>query len=263
MPIKCYIRAFILIAVACSIELGIAYQVALHLHEGGAWLGWLLVFLSTSFVILFLLTHLLPNLSWFHPLISRLNKTDKILALTFDDGPNEPFTSQILEILNRAKVPATFFMLGRNLQNSSHLLNRMREAGHEIGNHTFSHDPLVFCSTQKIARELEAWEKLAGSSPWFRAPRGWKSPFLNRVLRKKGYRLVGWTRGVWDTDQPPADVLFKRLTRNLKNGEIILLHDGIDTRVNPDRSSLIEVLPRFLDFCSKKGFRFVRLDEAL
>jgi len=253
-----------LIVAACLAELFLTYQVGAYFTEGRSlWIFWLCLFLVLSSTILFLFTHLLPNISWFHPLSSRLDSSEKILALTFDDGPNEPFTSQILEILEKAKVPATFFVLGRNLNGDIQLLDKMRKSGHEIGNHTFSHRPLVFCSESEIRQELESWEKLVGSSQWFRAPRGWKSPFLNRVLRQKGYRLVGWSRGVWDTDQPPADILFKRLTRNLKNGEIILLHDGIDTHVKPDRSSLIEVLPRFLDFCAERGFRFVKLSEVL
>jgi peptidoglycan/xylan/chitin deacetylase (PgdA/CDA1 family) len=217
-------------------------------------------------VILFLTTHLLPCFSLFHPILCRAEGSEKILALSFDDGPNEPYTSQILDILKQEGIPATFFLVGENVSRYPEVVRRIQAEGHQIGNHSFTHTPVIFMSPDEIRDEIQKWEStlpvaLNSDGKIFRAPRGWKSPFLNQVLADKGYRLIGWTRGVWDTDQPGSEVLFQRLTQDIGPGEIILLHDGGNNLAGVDRSDLVAVLPRVLQHYRAQGFRFVKISD--
>lgn len=195
-------------------------------------------------------------------------RSEKWVALTFDDGPNEPYTSEILEVLKRYRVPATFFLVGKKVEQSPEVVRRILREGFGMGNHSWDHRSFVFMGPREVRREIERWEEIVGemgsvSLRLFRAPHGWKTPFLAGVLGQKKYRLIGWSRGVWDSDQPGTEILFQRLTRHPTNGEIILLHDGDGDREGGDRSQTVAVLPRVIEFYQGLGFRFVDLATLL
>lgn len=211
-----------------------------------------------------------PRFSLFGKTLSRGRSSGgKVIALTFDDGPSAPATARILEVLERFGVKATFFMLGANCVRHPDLVRRVQAAGHVIGNHTFSHRKLVFAGPQTILDEITQWEEVVGDAPLpgpklFRAPHGFKNPWLPTVLKRKGYHLIGWTRGIWDTDDGvDPDLLFRRATKNIRPGEVLLLHDGKDTSLNPDRSATVAVLPRLIEFYRQAGYRFVTIPEIL
>ena len=202
------------------------------------------------------------------PRSARSAHSERSVALTFDDGPNEPFTSQILDILKEQGVSATFFVVGKNVERFPAAVERIVREGHAVGNHTWDHRSLIGMGPASIRAEIGEWERAMEAiglpnARLFRAPHGWKTPLLSLVLREKGYRAIGWTRGVWDSDQPGVAVLYHRLTRRPRNGEIILLHDGADARAGIDRSQTVEVLPRAIQFYRSHGFRFVTLREML
>ncbi len=196
-------------------------------------------------------------------------RSGKRIALTFDDGPNEPYTSQILDVLKDKDVPATFFLVGQNVERYPETTRRILREGLPVGNHTWDHQPLVCLSPAAVREELEGWEKAMApvglpGAKIFRAPHGWKTPIVSFILKEKGYRLIGWSRGVWDSDRPDADVLFHRLTdRPLKDGDILLLHDGAENRPGIDRSQTVAVLPRVIDYYKNLGFRFVTIPDML
>lgn len=224
--------------------------------------------LLVSFISMGLLfsTHLLPCFNFYYSAYCRGPAAPKQIALTFDDGPNEPYTSQILDILKKQHVKATFFIVGLNATRYPQVVKRIQEEGHIIGNHTFSHSPLLFKNKAEIQMEIENWEKVMDDigihySHWFRAPHGWRSPFLPSVLQERGYRLAGWTRGVWDSDKPGIDVLYHRLSKGVAGGDIILLHDGEDIKTGADRSQTVGVLPQIIGDYKNQGFRFVTLTE--
>lgn len=225
---------------------------------------WILLILFLGLVI-FLCGIFLPCFPLFGTPFCRGDHHQKIIALTFDDGPNEPYTSLILSVLRKQGVHATFFVLGENAVRFPMTVSRIVMEGHVIGNHTMDHAPLALKSRAEILREIEEWEKVVGmtTDKLFRAPHGWKSPFLSSVLREKGYALIGWTRGVWDSDRPGADVLFDRITRHPEKGMILLLHDGEDTKIGRDRSQTVAVLPRVIEYYRNLGYRFVTLPEML
>lgn len=200
-------------------------------------------------------------------------KKEKWVALTFDDGPNEPYTSQILDILDREKVPATFFLVGKNIGKAPDVVRRMIRSGYLIGNHTEDHRPLVFMTPSEVTAEISGWEKAMEEVNYipfpkiFRTPHGWKTPIVTAELKEKGYRLIGWSHGLWDSDRPSTAILLQRLAAKAGDGGIILLHDGngdaTATSGSLDRSQTVKFLPELIRFYRERGFRFVSLKDLL
>ncbi len=187
------------------------------------------------------------------------------VALTFDDGPNGAATSTILDVLRRHNARATFFVVGEAVRRYPELVRRMYDDGHVIGSHTDHHRKLAWLSSVEVARELDGAADAivaAGAPPprWFRAPHGFKSPFLPRALVSRRLRMVAWTHGVWDTDLPGADVIAARAISCLSDGEILLLHDGT---VGADRSQTAAALDRILAAAAARGLSCVTVPEML
>ncbi len=196
------------------------------------------------------------------------NQKSHQIALTFDDGPQSPYTEEILDILKKENIPATFFILGKYAEKNPNLVKRIVTEGHAIGNHGWSHIPLAFKNREFIQTEIESWEKVM--SPWgeqpykiFRASHGWKNPWLVSILHQKGYQLIGWNVGVWDSDKPGKDVLLERLNANLDEGSIILLHDGDGDHEGADRSQTVAILPELIRECRSRGYTFVTIPEMM
>jgi peptidoglycan/xylan/chitin deacetylase (PgdA/CDA1 family) len=182
------------------------------------------------------------------------------IAITFDDGPSE-HTEAILDALAAAKARATFFWVGEHVRARPDLVRRALAAGHVIGNHTDTHRKLPLASAREleaqISRAQEALRQAgAGEIALFRAPHGFKSLFLGRVLRRHGLRLVGWTRGIWDTDNPGVDVIAHRGLVDMCDGEVLLLHDG-----GGDRSQTTAALPLILNGARGRGLELVTIPE--
>lgn len=191
------------------------------------------------------------------------------IALTFDDGPNGAATDGVLAALARHRARATFFVVGGSAAAEPERVRRITAAGHEIGNHTMDHAILTFRRPAEVRRQLTeaqaAIERAGAPRPrWFRAPHGFKSPFLPRALRESGLGLVAWTRGVWDTDCPGVDAIVERTVgqrgERLSDGEILLLHDG---ERGLDRSQTAGALDRILEGCRARGLEPVTLSELL
>jgi peptidoglycan/xylan/chitin deacetylase (PgdA/CDA1 family) len=190
----------------------------------------------------------------------------RAISITFDDGPNEPYTSGVLDILKALDVKAAFFMVGENVEAFPDAARRVAEEGHEIGNHGYDHTVLPLRSRahirNQIARTTALLERTAGVKPiFFRAPHGWRNPWMNRAARDEGCTPVAWTLGVWDTDRPGADQIVKRTLRGLSNGCILLLHDGRGTEHGTDSGQLVEALPAIIRGAREAGYRIVTLSE--
>jgi len=187
------------------------------------------------------------------------------VALTFDDGPNGADTAAVLDALARHHARATFFVVGEAARKHPELVRRMVDEGHVVGSHTDTHTKLAWLSRATIDRELADAEAaiVASGAPapvWFRAPHGFKSPFLPGALARRGMRLVAWSHGVWDTDRPGADVIAERAIGCLRDGEILLLHDGT---VGADRSQTATALDRILSAAAERGVQLVTIPEIL
>jgi len=183
------------------------------------------------------------------------------IALTFDDGPMESFTPQVLAILKEYGIPATFFCIGKRIQGREQLLQELHRAGHTIGNHSYSHHALFdLFSAGKMQRELEETGDLikeqVGKRPLlFRPPYGVTNPNLKKAIRKAGYQSIGWSVRSYDTIAKDADQLLEKVSKKVQPGDIFLFHDTMEVTV--------QLLPMFIKRMKEKGFSFVSVDQLL
>jgi peptidoglycan-N-acetylglucosamine deacetylase len=194
--------------------------------------------------------------------LGRLPTRDRVVALTFDDGPNPDATPRILDALAESGVAATFFILGRHAERWPALVQRVRDEGHAIGNHGYYHRKLHFQSPRYVREDLtrgaEAIAAACGVRPaLFRAPHGFRSPWVNRIAASLGERVVGWSLGVWDTDRPGADEIARRTVAGARPGSIVLLHDGDGYDPSGDRRQTAAAVPTVVRALMSTGYAFV------
>jgi len=191
------------------------------------------------------------------------------IALTIDDGPDPEVTPQILEMLEKAGVRATFFCIGERARRYPELMREIVRFGHAVENHSENHSPLFsFFGIGRLYREVLAAQTsltaLAQRPPrFFRAPAGLRSPLLDPVLQRLGLRLVSWTRRGYDTRERRPDVVAARLMRGLTDRDILLVHDGNVARDIHGVPVVFEALPLLLAAARLKGYRWVLLRDAL
>jgi len=198
--------------------------------------------------------------------VGRGSPVERVLYLTFDDGPDPRVTPSILATLAELEVPATFFVIGKRATRYRELLREASAGGHEIGNHTFGHVKLDRAGPRRIRRELLDADRVireaTGRAPTsFRAPHGFRNPFVGREARRLGYRVFGWTVDVRDYHRPGAEVIRRRMTRRIRPGAILLLHDGDGDHPLGDRSQTAGALPGIIRDATALGYRFGRLSE--
>ncbi len=208
------------------------------------------------------------NSALFGPVVGRGAADAPVLYLTFDDGPDARATPAILDTLAAAGVSAAFFMVGRHVELRPALARAVAEAGHAAGNHTFSHVKLHVHGPGRIRRELESAHRAiaaaTGREPrMFRAPHGFRNPFVARETRRLAYRTIGWSFGVWDTARPGVEAIRARVRRRLRPGAIILLHDGDGYDPDGDRMQTAHALPGILSDAADAGYRFRPLADLL
>lgn len=186
---------------------------------------------------------------------------DRVVALTFDDGPWPGQTEDVLSILEEAGVSATFFMLGVQVDAHPGIARAVVAAGHGVGNHTQTHRMLRRADEDTVRREIRAgqtaFRSAVGFSPvWFRPPGGLVGPDLFAGAEAEGVRVVGWTVDPQDWDRKTADDIADEVVDAVRPGAVVLLHDG-----GGDRSATIEALPRIISELRSKGYEFITLDE--
>ncbi|HET7456088.1 MAG TPA: polysaccharide deacetylase family protein [Gemmatimonadaceae bacterium] len=186
------------------------------------------------------------------------------VALTFDDGPNPEATPRILDALGEAGVPATFFVLGRHAERWPELVARAVAEGHEVANHGYFHRKLHDRSPGYVRRDLSlgttALDRAAGvRARFFRAPHGFRSPWVTSIARSLGQRTVGWTLGVWDSARPGVDAIVRRTVDGARARAILLLHDGDGYDPAGDRLQTAAALPRIVAELRDRGFTFAAL----
>lgn len=205
--------------------------------------------------------------SWiFGPVLTHLPGTEPVVSLTFDDGPNPRATPRILDVLQREKVAATFFVLGKHAERWPQLVRRMADEGHQLANHGYWHRKLHRRTPgyvrDDLTRGTEQVERATGVRPrHFRAPHGFRSPWVTPIAHSLGQRTVGWSLGVWDSARPGADEIARRAIRGLHAGSILLLHDGDGYDPDGDRMQTAEALPAIIDGLRARGFRFATLPD--
>ena len=192
----------------------------------------------------------------------------KAVALTFDDGPSEPSTAQVLDALKRHGVKATFFVIGKNLMAHPELARRIVDEGHELGNHSYSHPWMFRMLFSRIKEDIELCqdeiETVAGYRPiFFRQPIGINNPSVMKVIDKMGMVMVGWQVRAYDAVPTTKEKIINRILRGVRPGGIILLHDGCDGKTNPDRTATVEALEEIIPALKKRGWEFKVVSELL
>ncbi len=187
---------------------------------------------------------------------------DRSVALTFDDGPNPEATPRILDALAERGAIATFFLLGRHVERWPALARRVADEGHIVGNHGWHHRKLHTQGPAGVRADLELGtdtiRAATGVAPAvFRAPHGFRSPWVNAIAASLGQRTIGWSLGVWDTALPGVDAIVNRTVRGTRPGSILLLHDGDGYNALGDRSQTAAAVPRIVATLAAKGFHLV------
>ena len=198
---------------------------------------------------------------------------ENVVALTFDDGPNEPYTGRILDVLGERGVKATFFVVGVNATRHPRTLLRIVAEGHAVGNHTWSHARLGTLTPAWAEAEIEQGaaviETLSGARPrLFRPPAGdvGDPAALRRTCRRLECLNVMWSVDAQDDDDdavPEVDPIVERVLRLVTPGAIVLLHDGDGLKVEPYKGSTVQALPRIVDGLISRGYRMVTVPELL
>lgn len=184
------------------------------------------------------------------------------IALTFDDGPHPVHTKNMLAVLNYYDVKASFFMTGKNIISHPDVAKMVLREGHEVGNHSYSHVKLPFCSTQKIAFELERTHAillslLGQQTLLFRPPYGFRDWRVLRQAQKMGYTTVFWDVTTYDWKRQGVRKIVQK-TASVQNGSILLFHDG-----RGDRSQTVKAVEIIIDRLLKKGYKFRTIGQLL
>jgi peptidoglycan/xylan/chitin deacetylase (PgdA/CDA1 family) len=222
---------------------------------------------SFAFVVCYLLDMMVPGVNIFSRVPHRLPK-GRGVALTFDDGPAEPYTRQVLDILDRYGVKAAFFCIGENVDRWPELAREIVRRGHLAGSHSQSHPILPYLSKEKAGQEIragmESLERATGVRPsFFRFPKGYKSRRVLKLARSFGQRAVGFTFPIFDVENPPPERLIHNALSRVRDGDILLMHDGYRPSMPGSRDSLVAALPKILDGIRERGLEIVRLDDGL
>ena len=192
----------------------------------------------------------------------------RTLALTYDDGPNDPYTGQLLEVLAKHGVKATFFLLGQFVSERPALARAVAEAGHAIGSHCYTHQNLIFLSPAQLRQQLEkasrAIEAATGVQPkLFRPPYGGRRPGTFSVVRNYGMVPVMWRVSCSDWSARSHESIVRHAVSQIKGGDIILLHDGGHLRMGTDRSLSVRATDEIVRRYKGEGYEFVTVPEMM
>ncbi|MGD9695121.1 MAG: polysaccharide deacetylase family protein [Thermoleophilia bacterium] len=190
-----------------------------------------------------------------------------LAAVTFDDGPG-PSTGEILDALAAERTPATFFVLGRQVARHPDLVRRIVAEGHQLASHGYDHGILIFRGAGHVRDQLRRTEEAVAEAVGedvltrvFRAPHGFRGPATAAAVRRAGYRLAAWTRGVFDSAEPGAAAIARRSARALAPGTILLLHDADGWAPERPRRQTAQALPEICRAARVRGLELVTLDR--
>ena len=209
-----------------------------------------------------------PTGQWYGRTFTSLARGTKQLALTYDDGPNDPHTMRVLEVLARHNVRATFFLIGRYVQQRPEIVREVVKAGHVIGNHTFTHPLLTFKSSAEVRKELtdcrSAIQDAVGKhSSLFHPPFGGRRPAVLRIARELGLEPIMWNVTGYDWNAPAATVIEKKVSSQIRGGDVILLHDGGHKRMGADRSQTVLATDHLITRYKSEGYDFATIQQML
>ncbi|HJV44739.1 MAG TPA: polysaccharide deacetylase family protein [Bacillota bacterium] len=191
----------------------------------------------------------------------KIDTQDKVVALTFDDGPSPKYTPQLLALLKQYDVHATFFLVGENVEKHPELVQQEVSAGHEIGNHTYTHTNINQLSAEQFHEEVkktsEAIERVTGNKThFFRPPEGARNEIMMKETAKDDLVTIMWDEDSQDWKKPGVNKIISNVLPHLKGGNIILFHDHAGEQ---NQKSLQKLIPEL----KQQGYRFVTISELM
>ena len=199
--------------------------------------------------------------------IVRINTNQRIVALTFDDGPSPPYTDRLLDVLAKHDVKATFFLIGNRIEKHPETVRRVIAEGHQVGNHSYSHPLLGFLPPSYVQRQIERTDELlrqvgVKGAIVFRAPVLTRFLPVAWILAKGDRTHISCDVWSWDWTTQNPDRITKTVLRKVKPGSIVVLHDGKAENAHADRSGTIEATDRIITALKRDGYQFVRMSDV-
>ena len=209
-----------------------------------------------------------PTGEWYGKTFTGTTTGSSQIALTYDDGPNDPHTPRLLDVLSKHNINATFFLIGRYVRQRPEIARQIVRAGHTVGNHTFTHPLLTFKSETEIRQQLSdcraALEDAIGAhSNLFRPPFGGRRPAVLRLARELGLQPVMWSVTGYDWSAPPAAVIERKVAKQIRGGDVILLHDGGHNQMGADRSQTVIATDHLIVRQKSQGYDFVTIPRMM
>lgn len=211
---------------------------------------------------------MVPTGQWYGRTFIGLPRGSEQIALTYDDGPNDPHTLRLLDVLAKHNAKATFFLIGQFVQQRPDIVRDVVKAGHVIANHTFTHPNLIFASGRETRSQLErctcAIEDAAGQRPrLFRPPFGGRRPGTLGIARSLALEPIMWNITGYDWNAPPSERIMTRVSGQIRGGDVVLLHDGGHLGMGADRAQTVIATDQLIERFSKEGREFVTIPEMM
>lgn len=237
----------------------LATLISIDLLQGLPWIAYWLLLIVYSLIVFWGCVNI--NSNFFLPIVCKASIDKKEIAISFDDGPAANYSTEILDLLKKENVPASFFCIGNRIAGNEEIFKRMYSEGHLIGNHSYSHHVLFdLFSSKKMKEDMKMMdaemERVLGIKPkLFRPPYGVTNPNLKKAIIKGGYTPVGWSVRSLDTVAKDEQKLLSKIKAGINPGAIFLFHDTCKIALG--------VLPEFIEEVKKRGFNIVPLDKML
>ncbi|HEX3048916.1 MAG TPA: polysaccharide deacetylase family protein [Bacillota bacterium] len=225
----------------------------------------IILIIAVGYLLFWLRRYSAPQI--FGEAVLKVKTDQKVMALTFDDGPNPQSTEKILILLKKYQSKATFFVVGNHAKKYPDLIRKIYNHGNEVGNHSWDHERLIYKNPALVRKEIDLTDELLRKlgyqgSIYFRAPYGHKLFVLPYILMKTHRKHILWTLELNDWDSPPPEKMLERFEREARPGAIVLLHDGYDGKYQ-SREATVKVVELILKKYREKGYHFVTISELL
>jgi peptidoglycan/xylan/chitin deacetylase (PgdA/CDA1 family) len=210
-----------------------------------------------------------PSGQWYGRTFRGAKPPSRKIALTYDDGPNDPYTPQLLEVLNKHGVRATFFLIGRFVVQRPRIVRDLVAAGNVVGNHTFTHPQLIFETSVQVRAQLSACDQaitdaVGEHSNLFRPPYGGRRPAVLRIARELAMEPVMWSAIGYDwLEATTPERIEHNVAKSIRGGGVIVLHDGSHKQLGTDRSKTVAATDRLITRYKAEGYEFVTIPELM
>jgi peptidoglycan/xylan/chitin deacetylase (PgdA/CDA1 family) len=210
-----------------------------------------------------------PQGQWYGRTFTGLKGKTKRIALTYDDGPNDPYTPQLMDVLAKHNVRATFFLIGRFVSRRPNIVRDLAKAGHVLGNHTYTHPPLIFQTSVQVRIQLtscrQAIQDAVGEhSNLFRPPYGGRRPAVFQIARELGLEPVMWNAIGYDwLEATTPQRIEHNIEKSIRGGDVVVLHDGCHKHLGTDRSKTVAATDLLISRYKAEGYEFVTIPELM